>query len=374
MSAAEPRSPRPAGPVRFALLGLGAAARDIHGPACRELPGVELVAGADPSPQARGQAARWGAGLTCYESAAALFDAERPDWVIVAAEPSAHGELCRLAFARGANVFCEKPLTTSLAEADALIAAARDAGRVLAVNHEFPQMPIFRAAAEAIDGEELGRLLFLQATQHVEEETSEPAGWRARGQTLREFGTHVIDLAVRFYGAFPSRVFCSMPRAGDAAASGSDLIDVLTLEFADGRAASIVLDRVCRGVHRYLELRLDGERGSLRASIGGRAGVSLGLAPRSRRPALRLDWAAGGQAWLERGDTRRVLARNPGAIFAHATARNLEGTLDAVATGEPLPCSAPFARGIAAVVEAAYQSARQGRVIAIAADPTQPGS
>ena len=39
--------------VRIALLGLGAAARDIHGPACQELAGVEVVAGADPEPEAR---------------------------------------------------------------------------------------------------------------------------------------------------------------------------------------------------------------------------------------------------------------------------------------------------------------------------------
>ena len=360
--------------VRVGLLGLGAAAREIHAPACRLLAGVELVAGADPSEAARAQALDWAPGLTCYDSAEALLESERPDWVIVAAPPSAHGELCRLAFARGANAFCEKPLASGLAEADALISAARDAGRVLAVNHEFPQMPIFRAAADAIGGDELGRLLFFHATQHVEEEVGEPAGWRAQGQTLREFGTHVIDLAVRFYGAFPTRIFCSMPRAGDGAVPGSDLIDILTLEFADGRAASIVLDRVCRGVHRYLELRLDGERGSLRASIGGRAGVSLGVAPRSRRPALRLDWAAGGQAWLERGDERKVLARNPGAIFAHATARNFEQTLEAAERGEPLPCSGEFARGIAAVVEAAYESAQLRQAVGLAADPTLPGS
>ena len=271
-----------------------------------------------------------------------------------------------------AHVFCEKPLAASVAEADALLAAADAADRTLAVNHEFPQMPIFKALAEAIGTSDFGDLLFLQAWQHLDESHESQQGWRAQGRTLHEFGTHVIDLIVRFYGAFPARVFCAMPRAGAQAPLQSDWIDILVLEFADGRAASLVLDRVCRGEHRYLEMRLDGERASLRASIGGRAGLSLRLAPRSRRPAARLDWAAGGQAWLERADERRVLARNPGEIFARATARQLAETLAAVARGEAPPCSGRFARGIALVVEAAYASAETGQRVDLPEDPTQP--
>ena len=87
---------------------------------------------------------------------------------------------------------------------------------------------------------------------------------------------------------------------------------------------------------------------------------------------MRLDWAAGGQAWLERGDRRTLLARNPGAIFARATARHLEQTLAAVAAGESPPCTGRFARGIALVVEAAYASAKSGQRVELPADPTQP--
>jgi predicted dehydrogenase len=175
---------------------------------------------------------------------------------------------------------------------------------------------------------------------------------------MREFGTHVVDLAVRFYGELPESVFSIMPRPFDMA--DADLIDVVILEFSGGRAASIVLDRVCRGPHRYLEMRLDGERASLRASIGGRAGISVSFAPR-RSPGARLEWAGGGQAWLEVGERRRVLARNPRNAFALGTARNLSQAIDAVSRGDSPPCSVQDARGILAVVGAAYLSARTGR-------------
>jgi predicted dehydrogenase len=79
-----------------------------------------------------------------------------------------------------------------------------------------------------------------------------------------------------------------------------------------------------------------------------------------------VEWAAGGQAWLETGERRRVLARNPRNAFAQATARTLQLTVDAVSRGEAPPNSVRDARGIVAVVEAAYLSAQTGRRISLA--------
>ena len=48
-----------------------------------------------------------------------------------------------------------------------------------------------------------------------------------------------------------------------------DVVNVISLEFPDGRAASIVLDRLSKGPERYLDMRLDGEFASIHTSIGG---------------------------------------------------------------------------------------------------------
>jgi predicted dehydrogenase len=358
---------RPERRLRLALLGLGAAARSIHWPACRRLEGVEVVAGADPDPRAREAFRLLAPRPTLYDDAAELLRAEKPDWVVVAAPPFAHRSLSLLALEHGSHVFCEKPLATAVADADALIEAARRAGRWVAVNLEFPRMPIFEAAQRAIGSREFGRLLFLQAWQHLREADSKDPGWRSSGRTLEEFGTHVVDLAIRLFGGPPERVEARMPRVSGP--PEADLIDLVTLEFPDGRAASIVLDRVCRGSHRYLELRLDGEVASLRASIGGRARLSFSIEARSRRPSARLELAGGGQAWLEIGERRRILARNPRDAFADATSRHLDSVLEAVARGLEPPASARRARDVVAVVEAAYASAATGRSVSIAPPP-----
>lgn len=348
---------KPGRPVRVAIAGLGAAARQIHLPALAQLGEVTLVGGADPSAEARRwfEKARRG---TAYADAAAMIDAERPDWVVVATPPAGHLPVCLAALARGAHVFCEKPLVEHSRDGEALLHAERASGRRVVVNHEFPSMPVFACARSLVENGELGDIAFLQLWEHQLEVPHGGDDWRSQCLTMREFGTHVVDLAVRLYGAYPERIYARMSRGGGA--PGSDLVDVVTLDFPGGRLASIVIDRVCPGEHRYLEMRADGRRGSLRASIGGRAGVRLRLDPRARRPRADVDFALGGLAWIERGSAREVVARNSGSPFADATAVHFARAVAAVDAGQDPPVSAAYALDIVRIVDAAYESAASG--------------
>lgn len=348
--------------TRIVFLGLGAAARHIHLPACRFVPGLEIVGGADPDGAARQAFAREAGSLDLRADGSALLQAVRPDWVLIGAPPARHRELCLLALEHGAHVFCEKPFVASVAEADEVIAAARDAGRVVAVNHEFPSMPIHAALIAAARDELFGRALLLQAWQTVRLQPADLQGWRSNWKTMREFGTHAVDLALTIFGGPPLAVTGRMPQAQGAQ---GDLVDLVVLEFSGGRSASIVLNRLCPGRHRYFELRLDTERESLRSSIGGRLSASVFVSGRTGRPGLELDFARGGMAWIERETGRKILARNPGNVFAHATGVHLRAVLDAVARGVEPPAVAHRAREVVSVVEAAYRSARDGRTIPI---------
>ena len=350
--------------TRLAFSGLGAAARNIHLPACRRIAGLELVGAVDPSAEARAAFTALVDDVPVHADLATLLDESRPDWVLIAAPPAAHAELCCVALERGAHVFCEKPFVERLEEADRVLAAAARAGREVVVNHEFARMPIHSAMLAAIGSSDFGEPLFLQAWQTTLPTEADRTGWRAAGKTLQEFGTHVVDLALRVFASRPVAVTARMPGVPLPGANGAhDLVDLVTLEFSGGRAASFVLDRVSSGSHRYLELRLDGTRSTIRASFGGRASLSLGFAPRSRRPFLQLGWGPGGMAWLERGERRKVLARNPFDAFTHATADLLRASIDAVAGGQRPPSSGQEARVVVQVVEAAYESARKGRTI-----------
>ncbi len=353
--------------TRLALAGLGAAARKIHLAACRHVPGLELVGGADPDAGARAQFQRATRGVPVHEDLETLVASTRPEWILIASPPATHAELACRALERGVHVFCEKPFTESVADADRVLAAAARAGRSVVVNHEFARMPTHAALLASLGSSDFGEPLFLQAWQTMLPNEADASGWRAEGKTLQEFGTHVIDLALRVFAVPPVAVTARMPRVPFPGAGGArDLVDLVALEFPGGRAASIVLDRVSAGRLRYLELRLDGTRSSLRASLGGRASLTLGCAPRSRRPFLRLGFGLGGMTWSERGDRTRVLARNPLDALGRATADLLRSAIEAVAQGREPPSTGAEARAVVRVVEAAYESARTGRTIELA--------
>src|SRR5262245_21894864 len=69
--------------------------------------------------------------------------------VVIGTPPDSHASYCLKAFGAGAHVICEKPFVSSLEEADRVIAASEAAGRRIALNHEFREMPIFRALRDA---------------------------------------------------------------------------------------------------------------------------------------------------------------------------------------------------------------------------------
>ena len=360
---------RTSGPARrIGLFGLGEAARNIHLPACDRIAGAVVVAGSDPSPKARAWFAAAAPEAAVYENADQLLAREQLDWVIIATPPNSHRELCLKALAAGVHVLCEKPFVVQAADADAISDAADANGRCVAVNHEFPYMPIFAEAQRLIGSEEFGQPTFVQFWQHVLEVPHGDPSWREENLTMREFGTHVVDLAAHLFGSLPERVYARMASPGGR--DGSDLVDVATLDFPGGRIASVVLDRVSHGPHRYLEMRMDGTKGSLRASFGGRATLGVDVEPRTRRPRLQFDLAAGGQVWLEsgQGTQRRVVARNGFNPFADATAELLGQAMDAVDQGRKPTVDARRAKQIVRLIDTVYASARCGHALPFAED------
>lgn len=89
-----------------------------------------------------------------------MLDAVGPELVVVATTANAHAELTCLAFERGAKlVLSEKPLATSLADCDRMLAAAEAAGGRLAVNHQMRFMEQYTTPKSLLDSEEFGGLV-----------------------------------------------------------------------------------------------------------------------------------------------------------------------------------------------------------------------
>jgi predicted dehydrogenase len=346
--------------MRVGIVGLGWAARGFHAPALSAIEGVELVGGADSSAEQR---SAWTAetGRPAFDSMQELFERASPELIVVATPPDSHAELCLAALDAGVHVFCEKPFVSTLEEADRVIAASERTGRRVAVNHEFREKPIFKAVQEQIGSPGVGRLVFCQIWQLMDlAPWNEPVPWRAAmpNRTLFEGGVHLVDLLLTFFGEAPRAVY-ARHSSGLETGREADAIHLVMLEFSDGRLAQITIDRLCKAGTRYVEVRADCEEASLRASHGGRAMVQIGK-KRAEKTGLRVDFGPNGLAWVERGLSRKTLARSPRNDGATATRELVKKVIAALEDGSEPPSSAREARDVLRVIEAAYRSAATG--------------
>jgi len=347
-----------------AIIGLGAVVRNIHIPAYLQLADkVRLVAGCDPDKLAR-QYAREKLRLpSVFDNAQEMIKRTAPDVVAVCTPPWLHHEHALLALSHGCHVFCEKPLAENLAQADEIIEASDKAGRLVVVNTQFPCMNIHSEAKKLVGSPLFGRLLYLHAWHTMSPTAVTEVGWR--GQLPRrlcyEFGVHVLELARYFFEDDPVRVMAHMPNP--LGISHCDVVNAIWLEFSNGRAASIVLDRLSKGPERYLDMRLDGEFASIHTSIGGRVRFAAGIHTHERQPFLQFTFALGGRAVLQKGNRSTVIAKDGINILAGATARHFAAFIDAIRTGGHPPGNVRDARNTLALVFAAYDSAAYGKAI-----------
>jgi predicted dehydrogenase len=345
------------------IVGLGAAARAIHLPAYRKLPQLQVVAGADPMANHREFQ------FPVFPDVEKLLEATRPDILAVVTPPERHFEHTRLGLEAGCHVFCEKPFMNSLDEADAIISLSRQTGRAVVVNNQYRFMNTHRAVKERIGQPEFGKLLFLEARQTFHASPTTEQGWRGQDvrRTCKEFGTHVFDLCRYFFAEDPVAVCARMPK-GDRP-DGPDYLNLLRLEFSGDRVAQITLDRICRGPHDYLTIRLDGSAGYLESHLGGGVVLSAGIRGGKRLPFVKLDASLGGRALQFRGERSRKIASDPIDVFAQATSQLLRAVLGALERGETPPCAADDNRKTLEVMLKAYESSELRRPVPLDGAP-----
>jgi predicted dehydrogenase len=141
------RAGKGGGVLRVAVVGVGHLGR-FHARAYREMEGVSLVAVADAdAARAEAVAAETHTrGVTDYRDVPDEVEA-----VSVAVPTASHREVAEHFLARGVACLVEKPMAPSAREAEALLAASRDAGALLQVGHIERFNPAVRAARPYIE-------------------------------------------------------------------------------------------------------------------------------------------------------------------------------------------------------------------------------
>ena len=190
-------SRRDSAPIRIGLIGIGAIASAVHLRVLRWVPGAAVVAGADPSPEARAHARRI-AGIESVADAAELLARDDIAAVVICARSDRHAELAIAAAEAGKHFYLEKPIATCAADARRVVDAVARAEIIGAIgfNHRFH--PLHQRARKLLLDGAIG------AVHAVQTAFCEPASvesmpdwkrWRATGGgALLDLGSHQIDL------------------------------------------------------------------------------------------------------------------------------------------------------------------------------------
>ena len=242
--------------LRLGVAGLGRAF-GIMLPTLERDPRIELVAAADPRPEATRKFAEEFGGRT-YPSMEALCTDAGLEAIYVATPHERHAEHVILAAKHGKHVLVEKPMAISLAECSAMIEASERAGTVLVVGHSHGFDRPIQRVRELVDRGDFGAVRMINAQYYTDfmyrprrpEELDTDKG----GGVVFSQGAHQVDIVRLLGGGRVERVRAATG-AWDPERPSEGAYAAL-LGFAGGAFASLVYsgyahfdgDEFCGGV------------------------------------------------------------------------------------------------------------------------------
>lgn len=225
--------------INAAVVGLGWWGRKIVAD-LQDSEDIRVCLGVDPSQQ--GRSAAGGLGIrTAHTLQDALGDDE-VEAVVLCTPHGLHAEQIVAAAQAGRHVFCEKPLTTTGAEARKAIEAVTAAGVCLGIGHEKRFEPaVVELRRMCADGE-LGTPLVFEGNFSQDKFLDlPPDNWRlsdveAPVGPLSATGIHLVDLAIALFGR-PVEVWARLSTMATGFANGDTL--TVTIAFPRGETALI---------------------------------------------------------------------------------------------------------------------------------------
>lgn len=330
-------------PIKTSLAGGRGPQPGTHAAALARIPEAAVVAVCDLLPAAADRfVEQWGGvwpNLRRYDDPAALLAHEALDVLAVCTPDDRHADLVIAAAAAGVPaIMCEKPLATTLADADRMLAAIARAGTLVTVEHTRRWDPFYGRVRELITAGRIGRVLSVVGTLHGE-----------RAMLFRN-GTHVLDLMCWYAGSPPARVFARLEPGYDDFVSyrGDGGRDPAS---EPGASAYIEFDNGVRGF-------FNGTKGR----IGWTEWDVLGTAGRLRiNPSTAELWT------LDEATGELVLRPFPATmVMTGAVEGAYRELFAALRQGGPLRSTARDGRQVVALIEAMLASHQRGCLVEVA--------
>jgi predicted dehydrogenase len=185
-------------PLRIGMLSFAHGHANSYANALSKVPGVK-IAGIYDADASRGQEV---AGLfeTAFFADAETLLNEGLDGVIICAENVHHAPLVHLAAAKTRYILCEKPIATTVADAQAMIDRCNATGAHLQIAFPVRFAPAIQQLKALLDRQELGEIYSVKCTNHGQI----PGGWfcdpaLSGGGAVMDHTVHVIDLLRWFW-------------------------------------------------------------------------------------------------------------------------------------------------------------------------------
>jgi predicted dehydrogenase len=240
-------------------------------------------------PELRAAASRlgWASHETDWR---ALIERDDIDVVDICTPGESHAEIAIAALGTGKHVLCEKPLANSVAEAEAMAAAAEKAPGRAMVAFNYRRVPALALARQLIEQGRLGEIRHVRA-QYLQDWLTDPEFplvWRLRRESagsgaLGDLGAHLIDLAqyltgrrIETVGALlntfvPERPLPAAASGLSASASGGagrgqvtvDDAALFTARFDGGGIGVFEATRFAPGRKNAMRVEINGARGSV---------------------------------------------------------------------------------------------------------------
>lgn len=340
--------------LRVGLIGCGSIAQAVHLKILSRLRNVELIGIAEPDSIRRKQAqarAPKAAAVTNYHE---LLEMSALQAVVICLPSELHAEAAKTATAKGKHVYLEKPMATSLTEAQSLIDVWKNAGTVGMIGFNYRFHPLYQAAKAQIESGKLGRLLTIRSAfaSHPHQVPEWKRSRTTGGGALLEHGSHHVDLIPFLTGERILKVFSEVHTGRSEAdtaslhlhlTGGVIVQSIFSLNAVEedrmeiyGQSAKLALDRHLSFHLQYRE-------------------ADLNFSPAARLLAVLKSVMPNGYL------VRKILQPRKEPSYRLA----LQHFVNAAIGNQPVKPDFDDAYRCLAVIEAAEKSARSGQVVAV---------
>lgn len=354
----------PLKPLRIAIVGTGKIS-GAYLSTLERLTSVELTAVTDlDRGRAEAVAAQYGSEVAVADSVTDLVARDDVDAVLNLTVPAAHADVALRALGAGKHVYGEKPLAANREEADAVLAAAREAGLRVGCAPDTVLGTGTQTARKAVDDGLIGRPVaataFMTSAGHEKWHPDPEFYYRPGGGPLLDMGPYYLSALVHLLGPVTKvtgaasrpraeRTIGSGPRAGHSFPVEVDTHITGTLEHAGGALSTLIMSFDVRAA-RLPRIEVHGSDASLSVPD-----------PNNFEGAVE----------IHRGDGWETLAPSAGYPDA-GRGTGLADLSEALSVGRPHRASAEVAAHVLDIMLTLMDAADQGRALPVTSTCERP--